>query len=82
MTIQVIFPPFKKIPPTGVSQIIRILNRNFIGVQRSAGITAVWVRMNHRHLLIFRIHRIRKPDVKVKLMFFHILTSPIIVSLH
>ena len=66
----------------GVSQIIRILNRNLIGVQRSAGITAVGVCVDYRNFLTFRIHPMGKADVKVKLMLFHILTSPVIVSLH
>ena len=52
-----------------------------MGIQGPAGITAVGVRVDHRYLLIFRVHRIGKANVKVKLMLFHDFTSPVIVSL-
>ena len=67
--------------PASSLEIICILDRLFIGVQRTTGVTAVGIRVDHRHFLIFRIHGIREPDVKIELMFSHIFTSPNIVSL-
>ena len=63
-------------------QVIRILYRFVLRVQRSAGITAIGVCVNDRHFLILRIYRTGIADIEIKLMFFHILTSLPIVSLH
>ena len=67
--------------PASSLEIICILDRLFIGIQRPTGVTAIGIPVDHRHFLIFRIHGIREPDVKIELMFSHIFTSPIIVSL-
>ena len=68
--------------PVGVSEVIRILDRLFTWVQGPSGIAAVGICVDHRDLLIFRIHRLGETHVKVTAMLFHILTSPVIVSLH
>ena len=62
-------------------QVIRILYRFVLRVQRSAGVTAVGIRVDHRNFLIFRIHSIREANIEIELVFAHIFTSPNIVSL-
>ena len=62
-------------------QIIRILDRLFISVERNSGIAAKGINMDHGYFLMVAVNRVRQGNIEITSLLFHKLTPNNIVSL-